>query len=643
DDPARCGELAEGAADWAYDVLGETERAANLYSTVLEVDPDNDRALERLETIARDEDQPQALEAVLRRKADRLFEPDERLETLVELGRVRLRLDLFDEAIEAFEDALELEPDDVAILEQLVGLFEITERYDRLVDVLERLADLKEDDDEVRLMYVRIGQYCSQFLDRPAQAIEGYRRAREFAPNDRDLLRELEDLYEETEQWANLIDAVDAQLELLDAAEDGEEAEEGEEDDEEERLRLLVRRAQVNYEQFGETERAIEDFQAAFAINKESPRVVEALDELYRSEGRWHDLMDLYSEQLQLVDDEDRLVEMHVEMADILHEHLDADERALEFLDAVQSLDPDHPGALDIMQSIHASNGDFEQVVSVLEQKASTLEGDDKIAVIEERADVLEERLDDPARAADALIEILEVDPAHGATFDRLERTYEELGAYEQLYELISQKTAMAETEEEMVEVFLEMADIAADKLGDPARRTEALERAYALRSDDLDIVEPLLDAYIENEDFEEAEPLLADVIQTLKSDRRMEEVVRFEHLRGKLAEQMGDLEGAREAYEAAHSIDASHIPNLLSLGKLLVRLEEWDEALKIFQTLLLHQMSIDDPQQKVDLYYNLGLVRLQQGEDGRAKSRFNRALDIDPNHEPSKEALAEL
>ncbi len=118
---------------------------------------------------------------------------------------------------------------------------------------------------------------------------------------------------------------------------------------------------------------------------------------------------------------------------------------------------------------------------------------------------------------------------------------------------------------------------------------------------------------------------------------------MRFLHLQGKLAEQDGDFDAAQKAYEGAHRVDASYIPNLLSLGKLLYQREDWDSALKILQTLLLHQMNIDSDRDKVDVYYFLGMVRWKQGDDRRAKDMFNRALNIDAGHEASREALGQI
>ncbi|MGM0556432.1 MAG: hypothetical protein ACQEVA_08665 [Myxococcota bacterium] len=632
DDPVRLVELAERAAQWALAILDDSDRASELYRLVLDIEPEHERALDALETIARREDRPIDLEKVLAKKADVAFDPDKRRQTLVELGEVRTRLENFDDAIAAYEEALTLDEGDAEVMNELVGLFEITERYDDLVGIIDRLAQFEEDPDKRKLFYVRIGQYERQFLDRPHEAVEAYQRALDMDQDDMGVIRSLEELYEETEQWQKLSDMVERQLDDPEALSESE------------LVRLYVQRAKVNYEQFNDVDSAIADYQRAFELQDDSQLVVDALDELYRAEGRWEDLVELYTHQMQIAGEEDRLVDLHVKMANIHHEHLGDEQRAVELLDTVLDLRPHHMGALEVQEVIYAGRNEWEQVLDVIERKIEAVDDtSEKVALLLEKASVCQNAVGDADRAADAYLRILELEPTHEEAISSLEELYREMEAYGELYAIYEHKSAYAEDDEEQVDILLDMAELAEGKLGSAELRTDALKAAYDLRGADLSIVEPLLDAYIDAGQFEEAEPLLESTIEQLRDDRQMSDVVRFEHLRGKLAERQGDLAAAREAYESAHKVDATYIPNLLSLGKLEVAQESWDDALKIFQTLLLHQMSIENSEDKVELYYNLGLVRQNLGDERRAKDMFNRALGIDSGHEPSKEALAAL
>jgi Tfp pilus assembly protein PilF len=109
------------------------------------------------------------------------------------------------------------------------------------------------------------------------------------------------------------------------------------------------------------------------------------------------------------------------------------------------------------------------------------------------------------------------------------------------------------------------------------------------------------------------------------------------------MLKQNGDISGAREAFEAASAIDKNNIANNLELGILLYEAGEYEAAGAALNKLLLHQMNIKDKNTKVKIFYYLGMYRMKTNEPKRAKDMFTRALSVDPNHAPTKEALASL
>src|SRR5690606_18485537 len=119
-------------------------------------------------------------------------------------------------------------------------------------------------------LFMRIGRYATVFLGQFDRALEAYARARELAPDNRDVLLALEELYEASEQWEQLADVV---AQLMESADHPDEV-----------LRLYVKQAGVKYEHFGDRQGAIDDYQRAFAIQNDHPLVVEALEKLYRQE-----------------------------------------------------------------------------------------------------------------------------------------------------------------------------------------------------------------------------------------------------------------------------------------------------------------------------------------------------------------------
>ncbi len=629
DDPVRQAELALKAGEWSRTVLeDDLERAERLYTIVLDSDPQNFEALEALEFIYRQRGDQDKLVEVLGRKAEVIFEPDERFEALFELGHLLAQAERYDEAIDAMRDAAMIQGGDREVLRALVDLYEQTEQWMELVDQLERLVEVTDDEEATVELLSRIGREVDEHLEDAPRAIGAYERALSIRPTSLELLRAVEPLYSKTGQLDALSDNLETQLELAESDED--------------RVRVMVSRAKIAYDHRNDPEEAIELFQQAYEMSPTSPIITDALDELYRAEERWVELFNLYYNQLERAEDDDRRAELASEMARISHSKLGDSDTAVQYVDYALNLLPHHAPTLETRIEIYRDLGDLEAVAQTMGTQFEAAETDEaKIDVLLRRAEMYRDTLEQPQEAIEDFVEVLNVDPEHERAYDELTTLLNELEAWEQLYDVMQFRVDVL-PEQDRKQMYLDMAEVARN-MGDVPKRVEALEQAYQLDPSDLDVVEPLLDAAIANEMFDRAEPMLEEVIEALTEKRRMKDVVRFYHLRGKLAEQQGDQDAALEAYEAARKVDATYVPNLLSLGKMLYQKQDWDQALKIFQTLLLHQMSIERDEEKVEMYYHLGQVRLHKGDERRAKDMFNRALGIDKEHAPSLEALEQL
>ena len=629
DDPLRQAELAFKAAEWSRTLIGEDlDRARRLYALVLEVEPMHEEALAALETIARgDRDVPE-LVGILNRKVKLLFDPMARFEAFAEMGELYDQLGARDLAIEALREASVIDGSDTGVLRRLIELYERQERWDDMVEELEHLANADPRPDAQLPVLARIGREASARLEDPIRALEAYERALFIAPQDVELLREIEPLYAQTSQFDRQGEILDQLLALATSDED--------------RVKVMVRRAQIAYEYHQDAEQAIGLFQQAYELSPSSEIITLALDDLYRKENRWEDLFNLYYGQLEQSQDVTRRAQLAVEMARIARDQVEDLATAVQWLDYALQLEPSHDEALTLKYEIYSGFGDWPQVTQILGTQFEYAETpEQRVGVLLRRAALYRDKLGQPQEAVDDFVEVLNQDPHHEQAYSDLTALLNQLQAWDQLYDVMAFRATIVE-EDARRAMYLDMAEVAR-KLDDSARRIDALEKAYEMDPSDLSVVSPLLDATIAAGQYDRAEPMLEQVIEALTEKRRMKEVVQFYHLRGKLAEQRGQIDEALEIYESARKIDATYVPNLLSLGKLLYAQQEWDSALKILQTLLLHQMSIKDPQDKLDMYYYLGQVRLQTGDARRAKDMFNRALGVDPTHQPSREAIEQL
>ncbi len=623
--------LAQKAGEWAELHVGDQRLAARAFRHVLDVDPADEQALRTLEKVAREEGDASSLAAVLKAKLELSDQEEDRLDLLRELASVQLQGDDAEGAIESLERLQEMEGVSRDRLETLAELYRKVGDDERRAEALERL--MEDEEDKPFDWLIELGELAVGSLEAPRRARKAFEEAREQQPDHPSVLQGLADVYEALDDWELLESILGRQIQLLEVSD--------EVDGGAERIALHMRRGELRESKADDLAGAVEDYRSALELGADDA-AFEALSQLFEENEGWDELLQLWEWRIDH-EELEQATERLLEMASIAEMKLDDRQRAVDYLETVLNVVKGHEEALDRLERLHRDGEDWSSVVEVLDRRIAMASEDGDIQPLwEERARVLDEEAGKLAEAVEVYERLIamEGDSEKADQWrQRRREIYEELGDGKGLYAIMEERLTTAD-EDDQIEIYLEMAEVAQTYLSDAERRLSALESARAIAGDELTIVEPLLDAYIEAEALDKAEPLLASVIETLNDARKMKEAVRFIHLRGKLAEQRGDADAALEAYDEAQRIDATYIPNMLSRGRVLLESGDYEGAKKNFQVLLLHHTKIKDPAKKVAMYYHLGEARRHLGEERGARDMYKRALRIDSDHGPSQEGL---
>jgi tetratricopeptide (TPR) repeat protein len=208
-----------------------------------------------------------------------------------------------------------------------------------------------------------------------------------------------------------------------------------------------------------------------------------------------------------------------------------------------------------------------------------------------------------------------------------LDATY--LPALEGLGHLLVEKQSW----EEALRIFQEERD---DRDGAARAYEEALKR----KADHLPAARPLSDLYVGMQRWSDAARVLEAIVRTLEGGGDAKELCRQSYRQGYVAEKLGQRDQALRSYRRAYELDATYLPALEGLGQLLVQDGAWDEALKIFQAMLIHHRDGLTDLEVVETYWQIGEIQVKLGQPDRAGKSFEKALEIDAGHEPSRGAL---
>ncbi len=618
-------------ADWSRGRLRDDARAIAAYQAALEIDDDNERALDALQGLYEAGGDWSALAQVYRRRADALFDLDEKKARLHALGELCAeRTGDFAGAVAAYEEVLDIDDGDAAALGHLEALHTRAEDWSALYEVLERRTETVYDGDELGRIHRRMADLARVQLGDPERAADGYEKVLEFEPESRSATQALREIYEAGERWDAL-----QQVLLKELAGAGE--------DEARRVEVLRALGRNADERLDHPEDAVEYYRQVLGAHPEDAVTMAGLSRLYTRTERWFDMVEALREHvgaLREAADVESLIPALVTTANIAEGRLQDADLAIEALNEVRSLDPNHAGALNVLARLYERNGEWEKTAETLEQAIEHAgEGSDRAEAWRRLGLLYLERLDRPEDAQRALEAAVE-ENADSEALGALVAMARERGDDAAVATLLQRRLADA-AGEARVGLLTEIAELRG-KSGDEVGAVVALEEAHQLAPDDLKVADGLLEAYFAADRHADAEPILAAVISKLKGARRFKELFAYNYRMGCVAEARGDVEQALAYYSECFEYDATYLPNLLRLGGLHYAAQRWEQALKIFQTVLLHQMKLEVPD-RVEVFHKLGQVRLALGDTRKAKDMFNRALGLDPEHAPSREARERL
>ena len=157
-----------------------------------------------------------------------------------------------------------------------------------------------------------------------------------------------------------------------------------------------------------------------------------------------------------------------------------------------------------------------------------------------------------------------------------------------------------------------------------------------------VETAEPLSELYFKRKEWGPLVPLL-EMLARKSSRKTNREMTQLYHRLAKAADQLGDAERATKYYKQSFDLDPTYLPTLLDRAALLYKLEQWDDAFRIYQTILVHHRDSQKDQDIVDLFFRLGRIKLKLGERTKAVNMFEKALEIQGGHRPTLDALIEL
>jgi tetratricopeptide (TPR) repeat protein len=635
----------------------DPRRALEAWDRLFSLDETELQPLEEMDGLATLLSDWATLVRILVRKAELVPDDETRASTWRRVGEAkRDMLDDVQGAVDAYERALELEPQSTFTLDNLIALHEQRNDAARLVDLYRRRVELcGEDDDGLKfqLLVDAAGRFESDLSDR-REAIEALTQALVVRPGDGEVLRRLDGLYTQERLWPELLDNLRLQA--------------GAATDENARRGLKKRIAALHAVELQDAPAALEayrdvletgfDAEAAAAIRSigeghEELRsdAADALEPVLRAAGRFDELFSVLELRLRAQTEAPDRTRTLRAMAEVAETSLGDPDRAETALLRALAEDPQDPSLhADIERLAGRVGGDgWKRYADALQERAGSIfEANVASDLFVRLGRVAEDKLEDASRASKAYVLAVERMGDDAGVLAALDRLFARLGDERALADVLERRIAVEGDTGVQADLLHRLATLQIDHFGERsqglATLRQALERAPGHAASRASLERLLDDEAL----FDDAFDALEYVLRTLglsedlaklyeRRVSRARTVRDRTHARLELAkvfeERAGDLGRAQRAIEAAIAEDPADDQALQELERLASTNSAWAEAADALGASLDASTELQSGT-RTELWVRLaGWRRDKLGDTRRAEEAFAKALAIDPEN----------
>ena len=631
--------LLHTMAQLAEEKLGDDGRAIDCYRRGVGIDPRHGPSLHGLAILLQERRAFAELVDVLELELKSLSDPKSRALTAYRIGRAHEEhLHEPVKAIAAYHKATESVDDYRPALDGLARVRAAQEAWSGIVEDLAQEAATSKEPPLATAALLRAGEIFAEQLGQPERAIAAYERVLERDPINVSAMLALEPLYRQQNLWKSLVELYLRESKVL--TDDGA------------RVAVLREVAHLYENQaMGDADQLRTAYTAILQRLPSDPVALAALERLALA-ARDDQLLTRVDAQLASGDDDPALIGAYYTRLGETLERAQTMSSALKAYEMALAHDPDSLGAMYGLVRVATALDDPRALVAAKTRLATAERGGEAAAILlVEAAKTRLQRLDDAEGATRDLEGALERWPDHVEAADMLYKILLMLDGGTRLVEKLSQAAESARSTERSGALWLRIAEIYADELGNIAGGISVLRRVLRDRPQHVPMLMLLADLYNRNQQWGDAAETYSEIVRMSGSADALFNA--NSSLATILADHLGDLPRARACLEASLAIRADDRVTLLKLTDIQARLGDGVAAAETARRLLRAATSTEERVASIihlaNIEQNLGhrapaleallSAVILEGPDGKAAHRYKGLLG-DGDWEPYEQAL---
>ncbi len=572
DDPTRKVAMFVLMGRWYGERIGRPDFALPCYSQALQIDPQNEGALDGSVELYRKAQSYPELVGLLLRRAEISTSPVRQRDFKAEAAEiVQRKLGDQARAADLFEQVLAADPAHPKATEALETIYAEKKQWPELAKLLEKKASSQRGAARIETLSAIAELYEDRLAD-PDRATAQYEAVIADDPRNIAALKGLERIYSQKGKYDDLLTNLRTQLETVATPR--------------QRISILERIGGILEEEFVDHKRAAETFEEIVNIEPGHEGANTQLAHLYRKLQRFDDLAKTLERHGLGSTDEKRKISLLLQSARVLTVDVGAPQRAMQMAERVLGVEPKNSEALELLARLQHQTGDAKSAIDSV-RKLAQAEGDAKRkAELLVRVAKMHEDAGDKDAAIAEYKAALDANKDDVAAASALRAIYSGRGDAHGAAELLAREIEVTSGSVSKAKLYAELGAIRRDRLKDVPAAKEAYKKALELDGTSTPAARGLGDIAFDAEDFAEAgkqyEPLLARTSEMTKEDAR-EVSLRA----GDAFRKVASFDKAQRAYLNAKAFAPNDREVLERLAEVTFESGAADEAAEMYRDIL--------------------------------------------------------
>jgi len=607
--------------------INDFSNAARVFDVALTQDKQNRLALDALEFLFNELKQFEPLIAILKRKLPLVTEASEKLALHRKIAEIyRSKLYWGFEAIEHYEAAMELAPQDLDIVHDLQAVYLEWAAFSKLVTAYEHEISLVQGPERIIELYHNIGELWYSKLFDENKAIAIYQKLLEFNPNDRRALEKLACLFKVQQKWPILLEIL---IKLAQLSQEQHDL------DAEIAAQLEIGKIQ---RQLKHTQEAIAAFQRVMELEEYNAEAFTALEELYQGQKSYREMVEILEEKALKVAEPEAKLNIYLMLGKIYEENIKDPAAACRSFEKVLEFQRDHKAALKALHHLYQTTQQSLQMSRILQRELEfSQDANETAELCFQLANLYANELGNSKQAYTYLHQAIESCPKHSRSLIQLADMAESEGKYKEALDYLQKAVEHTPDFHERYRMYVRLGKIYGERLQNLTESIAMYQAAMRMDPHDPDAPAALAEIYHGQMQWEALEDLVGKFITLLAPNHP--QVGIWYHRWATAAENLDKKDEAISRYITAMKLAPKHLPTLLALGPLHVEKEQWQEAWQCFQEAYAHPELRD----KTKVLSQLGMIEEKLGKYQEAMEHYQQLLSVHPEDTQAMYALAKV